>query len=533
MLDIFSLIGKGLVTLSVAVASFVGIVPQNVQAPVNLSGTFQTPEVKALFTTSLASKITSSATSMTLVSATDKDGTSLASSTYGFIIDEGTSVEEFVLADCTGTACTNMTRGISVSTATTSVAALQFEHRRGASVKITTAPSLVFVMNVLKGKQNIENKLRYNSTQTFNNATDIISRDYADALVFGAVPEATETAAGFGEIASGVEIASSTSSGSEARLVIPASLATSTYNSATAPLKVVVTQNSGKIDNNFIATTTLFNTSTLIGTTTIETVPLIYTYEATTTAHTGTYTWTKPSILKYVDVELWGGGGSGGSEDSGGGGGGGAYNKIRIQAASLGSTETITVGNGGASVTAATGVAGGNSSFGSHITVYGGGGGYGASGDSSVGGGGGGGIRAAGGNGSGGGGGAGGAPVGGAGGSSGAGVAAIYGGGGGGGVTGQVGAVSVYGGGGGGGDSNGAGGDSFYGGGGGGGSHSSASSAGVSIYGGNGGTGGDASPVPTAGSVPGGGGGGATDGAGATASGAGASGRVKVTEYYY
>ena len=64
-----------------------------------LGASFQTPEVRALFETTLASAISSSATSFTLTSATDIDGTALASSTYAFIIDEGTSVEEFVLAD--------------------------------------------------------------------------------------------------------------------------------------------------------------------------------------------------------------------------------------------------------------------------------------------------------------------------------------------------------------------------------------------------------------------------------------------------
>lgn len=281
-------IGIGIMVTGLTVANWFGVVPKDYfvpevrevetkvvheYLPVPLGASVSTPDVKALFTTSLASKITSSATSMTLVSATDKDGTTLASSTYGFILDEGTSVEEFVLADCTGTACTNMTRGISVSTATTSVAALKFEHRRGASVKITTAPSLVFVMNVLKGKQSIENKLRYSSTQTFNNATDIISRDYADSLAFGAIPASSETASGFVELATTLEGASSTSSGSAARLVLPASSATSTYNSATAPLRVVVTQNNGTIDGNFIPTT-IPNNHTFSGVTTLATSTL-------------------------------------------------------------------------------------------------------------------------------------------------------------------------------------------------------------------------------------------------------------------
>lgn len=161
-------IGAGIITIGLFVSGIFG----NNQ-PV-LGGTFNTPDARALFTTSLASKITSSATSMTLVSATDKDGNTLASSTYGFIIDEGTSVEEFVLADCTATACTNLKRGISVATGTTTVPALQFEHRRGASVKITTAPSLIFLMNVAKGRQNLENRLTYNTSLSIATSSNVL-----------------------------------------------------------------------------------------------------------------------------------------------------------------------------------------------------------------------------------------------------------------------------------------------------------------------------------------------------------------------
>ena len=71
-------------------------------------------------------------------------------------------------------------------------------------------------------------------------------------------------------------------------------------------------------------------------------------------------TWTKPAGLKYVIVEVQANGGNGGSANysyAGGGGGSGGYSKKNIVAASLGSTETVTIGNGA------------NSSFGSHCTT--------------------------------------------------------------------------------------------------------------------------------------------------------------------
>lgn len=97
--------------------------------------------------------------------------------------------------------------------------------------------------------------------------------------------------------------------------------------------------------------------------------------------YTANTTWTKPSGLKRVKVIVIGGGGSGGgtsdssSRGVGGGGGGGSI-KI-IEAASLGTTENVTVGAGGSAVTGNNnGNSGGTSSFGTHCSASGGGGGY-------------------------------------------------------------------------------------------------------------------------------------------------------------
>lgn len=241
-------------------------------------------------------------------------------------------------------------------------------------------------------------------------------------------------------------------------------------------------------------------------------------------------TWTKPSQGTMVLIQAWGGGGSGGSTTTaspgGGGGGGGAYSEVFLPIASLGSTETITIGDGGAAVSGnSNGNPGGNTTVGSLLTAYGGGAGAGAGGQEA--GGGGGGIRSAGANGTSNGG-NGGSPAGGAGGNGGPGGNSAFGGGGGGDTGGQAGGESTYGGGGGGGEGNSVGGNSFYGGGGGGGGHSVATTGGTSIYGGNGGNGGDGTPAPTAGAVPGGGGGGAENN---VASGAGGKGKVMITTF--
>lgn len=84
--------------------------------------------------------------------------------------------------------------------------------------------------------------------------------------------------------------------------------------------------------------------------------PVIRKYVSSGSPHT----WSKPAGLKYVIVEVQGAGGSGGSANNGGGGGAGAYSKKTIAAASLGATETVTVG--------AASVGSGNTSFGAHVT---------------------------------------------------------------------------------------------------------------------------------------------------------------------
>jgi hypothetical protein len=89
-------------------------------------------------------------------------------------------------------------------------------------------------------------------------------------------------------------------------------------------------------------------------------------------------TWTKPASGSMARIQVWGGGGGasrGGAQTEANGGGGGGYNEIILPLSSLGATESVTVGAGGAGRTGSngSGTAGGTSSFGSHCTAYGGG----------------------------------------------------------------------------------------------------------------------------------------------------------------
>lgn len=98
-------------------------------------------------------------------------------------------------------------------------------------------------------------------------------------------------------------------------------------------------------------------------------------------AFTSSGTWTKDAGLYAIRVRCVGGGGGGGSSSAagagassaGGGGASGSYSEKFILAASLGATETVTIGAAGTGGTGGgDGGTGGTTSFGSHISCLGG-----------------------------------------------------------------------------------------------------------------------------------------------------------------
>jgi hypothetical protein len=256
--------------------------------------------------------------------------------------------------------------------------------------------------------------------------------------------------------------------------------------------------------------------------------------QQTTFAYTGgAQTWTKPAGGTWALIELWGGGGSGGkgrANSAAGGGGGGRYIRRLVLLSTLGATETVNIGAGGAAQASAdsNGNPGGATTFGTGptlVTAYGGGPGMGTDVSGNNGGGHGGGIGAVGGTQA---------------------VASTAlalnsssdtpGGRYGASTAGEAGASGEHAGGGGGACNSGtsvggAGGNSTWGGAGGGAASEVSSPApgagGTSQFGGNGGAGAFDSNNATAGSVPGGGGGGAEQGT----SGAGGNGRAIITVF--
>ncbi len=198
-------------------ASLLGYAP-----PQSLGSPATIPSVVALYEDSLQDKITSSATSATLVRGTDKQSVAL-SGTYGFIIDEGTSSEEFVLCTAAGTALTSCTRGLSVTNPNATAAALQFSHRRGASVKITNYPQIAVFTRLLNGTDTFPNRLAYSTHPSFAGAaasTSFADRAYVDGVSVAGAANADTTTKGLVEFASFAEMASGTTFGGTGAMLV-------------------------------------------------------------------------------------------------------------------------------------------------------------------------------------------------------------------------------------------------------------------------------------------------------------------------
>lgn len=271
MENLFTNIWVGVTAIMTIVGGILSPAPN-----INLGGTIPTPV--ASFTTSLASKIGSTDTSMSLVSTSTDDGTNLTNGTvYGFVIDVGTSDEEYVLGTVSSSAIISMTRGVSVITGNTSISDLKKEHRRGASIKITDAPVLMVLARMLNGDETIPNVLKYDNPKTLTASSSLVDKNYADNLSFIGSPDASLTQKGIVEKARRDELANGSSTGdTTAPLFISASYANAT-SSATST--VPVTQPNGKLSSGFIdqtanytwsGTSTLSGNNILSGTTTIS-----------------------------------------------------------------------------------------------------------------------------------------------------------------------------------------------------------------------------------------------------------------------
>lgn len=366
--------------------------------------------ILADFTTSLSAAMVAGATTGTLQSATDDDGVALPTGRYFFTIDGSNSSKEHISCTLTGTALTAIK---SVSRQGVETSGTARAHRLGASVTLTDFAHILAINNVLV--------TGYASATTPTTDYQLATKKYADDISVAGATNATTTTQGLVELGTQAEIDAGTATGgtgaslvatpattrakkyndyiadagandSYAITVVPAITAyvagqeftfkANTLNTGACTLNVCalgakdIKKNynedlsTGDIVANQIVKVVYDGTNMQMVSKNIGITPVVRTYlNAASPA-----TWTKPVGLKYVVVEVQAGGGGGGSSDtnrtSGSGGAGGGYSRKLIPVTSLGTTETVTIGAGGAADTN-----GGSSSFGSHASATGGTGG--------------------------------------------------------------------------------------------------------------------------------------------------------------
>lgn len=216
--------------------------------------TINLPKLLANFTTSLASGITASATSLTLSRSTDPDGTTL-SGTYELTIDEGTNSEEHFYVTLAGSAGTVTRRGLSKVDAWTEVTANKFVHTRGASVKVTDL-SLILINRLLSGTDTFNavdwlgvNSISGLATPTAGETTKAANIAYVNAVSIAGANDATTTVKGIVELATAAELAAGTATGATGANLVGA--ATNFNATSSAAVIVPVTNSSGKLSAGF------------------------------------------------------------------------------------------------------------------------------------------------------------------------------------------------------------------------------------------------------------------------------------------
>lgn len=179
----FTNISHFIAALFLGIASFFGGQSYGNVAP--------TGTVPAVFETYLASQQAVGDMTLSIASASLRDGSSLSGYTC-FTIDSNTPSLEYECGTLTGTTMAVSVRGIDATTGTTTVSSLKFQHRRGADVKITDYPALTIATNQLNGTQNIPTPIRYDSsvstTTIGTSPSNLASVGYVSTAAFGSLP---------------------------------------------------------------------------------------------------------------------------------------------------------------------------------------------------------------------------------------------------------------------------------------------------------------------------------------------------------
>lgn len=264
------------------VAACTVMVYQTLHKPNNF-GAISIPESPYLFITTLQGNIASGDTSMTLNSGTLKNGNNLTGYQC-FTLDAGTATAEYTCGTASGTAISNLLRGLDPQNPAATSTLLAFAHRRGADVRITDFPILQIVKRLVNGQDAFPNALSYDSgvstTTLQTNGLNLASVNYVNGVALAGAPNATTTLQGLVQFATGSQLSNGTLQGSTGAYLVPGnSYFNSTPGSSTT---VPVTLANGKLSQGFLDLTQNFtftgNLTASNGTTTLaatSTKPLI------------------------------------------------------------------------------------------------------------------------------------------------------------------------------------------------------------------------------------------------------------------
>jgi hypothetical protein len=257
------------------------------------------PQGSALFETSLQSRISSTDTSMTLVANSVRGGGTLSGYNC-FTVDEGRTDAEYICGTVSGTTVSSLERAVSPSNGTTTVSSIAHAHRVGADVKITDFPLIQRLRNLLNAVEQFPSLLSYvagTDCTGLSASNSICGKSYIDSVAVAGASNATESVKGISELATQIEMASSTQLGSTlASLVLQAKNATSSPFPGNTGLYAVITRNDGKIDPAFIATSSA-NSYNWGG---------LHSFSATTTMATSTVASSSVSTLNVTNINVTG-----------------------------------------------------------------------------------------------------------------------------------------------------------------------------------------------------------------------------------
>ena len=264
-------IAAGLITVS---SWFSPVLPQTPVQEVFLGADATNPVAGTVYTLA-GSGVSGSATSITLVSLTiPQTGYELLdadfSSTFYLTLEPGSRTRQEIASCTTVTQNANntatlsgCTRGLLPFTPYTASSSYQFAHGGGTSVVFSNPPQLYAEFAGRNNDETITGDWMFTTPARVSSSvatSSIYASGYnyatvnilSDVVANGAV-NGSETAKGIYELATGAELASSTSLGSTgARLVAPASAFSSTTSAANL---VPVTDANGKLANGFLDST--------------------------------------------------------------------------------------------------------------------------------------------------------------------------------------------------------------------------------------------------------------------------------------